>query len=253
MALSDEEVLYNIALGLIGEYEVTEGQTGAKQYKLCQRFYARARKEVLSLHPWNEAKKPVIIPEDATAPIFNFDHRYPRPTDAVLIITVNEDILHWEDEGGWIITNHSRNPRAYSASSVKYIAGQYVSESDITYSVDTTFTSSDFTTDAASFLTSLAADLQVIHMEYIHDLTTISSFSPLLYNTIAYLLAQKIVVAITNNPKAKVELVDEFQKLVLPAARTQDARQGRMRQYYDSSWLRSRIRGRIPLGNDFEG
>lgn len=250
MALTDTEDLFNIALGLIGEYEVVEGNTSSKQYKLCNRFYARSRKEVLSLHPWNEAKKPKILLEDTTARIFGPARRYPRPSDALLILTINEDVLHWEDEGGWIITDHYRSPRAYSASSVKYIAGQYVSQSDVTYLVDTTFTSSDFTTDLASYMTSQSADLMVVHVEYIYDLTTISSFSPLLYNTIAYKLATKVVVAITNNPKAKVELTEELEKLILPTARSQDARQGRMRQYFDSSWIRSRSSGRTITTSD---
>ena len=243
MALTDEQDLYNIALGLIGEYEVVEGNTSSKQYKLCNRFYARSRKEVLSLHPWNEAKKPKILLEDATARIFGPSRRYPRPSDALLIITINEDVLHWEDEGGWIITDHYRSPRSYSDSSVKYIAGQYISEDDVTYLVDTTFTSSDFTTDAAAYMTSQTSDLMVVHAEYIYDLQTISSFSPLLYNTIAYKLATKVVVGITNDPKAKVDLTEELERVILPTARSQDARQGRMRQYYDSSWIRSRIGG----------
>jgi len=248
MALSDTEDIYNIALGLIGEYEVEEGKTSTKQYNLCSRFYDRARKEVLAIHPWNEAKKRAIILEDTTAPLFTSQNnygastakRYARPDDAILLLSINEDVQHWEDEGGWIITNHYRSPISYSEAEVDYIAGQYVTYSDVTYLVDTSFTSDDWTTDLASYMTTQTYDLMVIHVEYIYDLETISEFSPLLYNTIAYKLATKIIVPITNDPKAKVSLLEEYQGMVLPEARTQDARQGRMRQYFDSSWLRAR-------------
>ncbi len=55
MPLTDEQTLYNVALGYIGEYSIIEGDTASKQAVACAAFYARARDEVLIAHLWNEA------------------------------------------------------------------------------------------------------------------------------------------------------------------------------------------------------
>ncbi|MCK5640744.1 MAG: hypothetical protein KAJ19_08100, partial [Gammaproteobacteria bacterium] len=72
MALTEEEKLYNEALGYVGEYRVVDGVTNTKQYEFCSRFYTKARDMTLKAHPWNEAKKRVIIVQDAVNPIFGY-------------------------------------------------------------------------------------------------------------------------------------------------------------------------------------
>lgn len=242
MALTETENLYNQALDLIGEHRIVEGQTATKQYLACQRNYAFARKEVMSSHLWNEAKTRVIIVQEATGPIFGYDYKYEKPSGCKRIVTINSEPEGWEIEGNYILTDHHKSPIDYSDDSEDYIAGQYLSYSNVTYLVDTSFTSSDWATDLAAYLTSQGGDYDVIHVEYISDLTTITSWPDLLRQCIAHQLAIKVLPNLTNDPKGRLKaaLVEEYEKLVAPLARSVDAQQGTLRPYYKSQWLRAR-------------
>lgn len=242
MALTDLEQFYNHALGVLGEYGVTEGRTSEKQYVRCARFYADARKETLAMHPWNEAKTRTIVLQESTSPLFGYSYKYAVPSDCLRIITVNSIPEGWEVEGGYILTNHIRDALSYDANSEDYVAGQYVSYDSVTYLVDTSFTSSSWATDSAAYMTSQGDDYGVIHLEYIYDLSTITSWSAMLRNAIAYRLAWKVVPSITNDPKgtAQKAILEAYYKIVLPEARSVDGQQGTLKPYYHSSWIRAR-------------
>lgn len=241
MALTTKEQFYNKALDIISEYEVTEGRTTEKQYKLCARNFDDARKETLAMHPWNEAKTRTIVMQESTGPVFGYDYKYAKPTDCLRIVTINAEPEGWEEETGYILTDYIQSPLNYDANSVDYVAGQYISYNDVTYLVDTSFTSSAWSTDS-SYVTSQGDDYGVIYLEYIYDLETITSWSPLLKNAIAYQLAIKVLPAITNDPsgKTKEALLTELHRLVLPTARSVDGQQGTLRPYFKSQWLRAR-------------
>ena len=76
MSLTQEETIYNEALGYIGEYQITEGKVTEKQYVICKRYYDKARKMALSAHPWNEAKGRTILPTEDYDPVFGYQYRY---------------------------------------------------------------------------------------------------------------------------------------------------------------------------------
>jgi len=240
MALTETEKLYNLALGLISNAEVESGGTDKQEYILCQRFYPSARDEVLASHKWNEAKKPIIIMQDTVKRLFGYKYRYAKPSDCLRVLSINEDVKHWEVENEYIITNHILPPPNYDANSVDYVAGQYISYENITYLVDASFTSSDWDTDSDAYLTSQEDDYGIINVEYIFQLTDITKFLPKLKNAIAEKLAIKIITALTNDPKNKEALQDYFDKKTMPQARSVDAQEGRMKPFFSSSWIRSR-------------
>jgi len=130
MAVTLDRLIYNLALGYIGEYAVTDAATTTKQYILCLRFYAQARDEVLVSHLWNEAMVRAEIVQDAANPIFGYDRRYSIPTGALRIVSVDDDIGSdvsrkssgidaWEVEGEYILSDAGLTPPTWSLKNIK--------------------------------------------------------------------------------------------------------------------------------------
>lgn len=243
MALTSSEItICNLALGLIGEYEVSASQPNTKQYQLCERFYDDVVRETIVEHNWNECKKRAILVEYATAPTFGYTYKFALPSDCLKVIRIgngNNDWDMWEVESGYILTNYANSPLAYTVGDV-YVAGQYITYSDITYLVSTGFTATDWTTDSAAYLTSQSGDYSVLYIEYLYENTDTSTWSPKLKDAITQRLAIKVSVPISNNPKAKTDLLNEFEGITIRKARSIDAAQGRVRPFFKSKWWASR-------------
>ncbi|GAF93084.1 unnamed protein product, partial [marine sediment metagenome] len=94
MALTEQEVIHNLALGRIGEYGVedTTASRALKQNQLCIRYFDQARDVTLRAHPWNEAKKRVVIAQDSDDAVFGYDRQYTPPTDYLRILSVNDSV-----------------------------------------------------------------------------------------------------------------------------------------------------------------
>ena len=256
MALSAEETLYNLSLGYIGEFVVTEGLQSQKQYKFCSRYYEQARDEVLVLHPWNECMVSAMIVQDSVNPIFGYDRKYLKPSDALRIISVDDDfgsdqrnnaqgINNWEVEGDYILSNAGVTPPTWKTDT-DYVIGQFFTDSSITYEVLVTHTSDTVANDIASGdIVSSGGDYRVIYVTYVKQLTDIAKFSPRLKQAIAMKLAIKVVTGLTNDIQGKDMLVNEFERLAIPKARSVDAMQGVPRQHFNSQWIRSRQSGTI--------
>jgi hypothetical protein len=239
-------------MGYIGEYQVEAGKTTTQQYVLCERFYSQALEDVLTEHPWNEAKKRVYVLQSSTDPLFGFTYKFQLPSDNLRILRLGDganDYSFWEVEGDYIMSNIAQSARSYSVGD-DYVAGQYITYSDVTYSVDTSFTATDWTTDLAAYLTTTGGDYKVLKLEYIQNLTDTTKWSPKLTDAIAQKLAILTVVGITNDPKSKQQLLSEFETLTMRKARSVDAMQGRLRPYFKSGWWRTRNSGRGCAGYD---
>jgi hypothetical protein len=254
MALTGEETIYNLALGYVGEYRVEEGATTTKQYILCDRFYDQARDEVLKSHPWNEAKKRIIIAQDSDNPIFGYDRRYSKPTDCLRVLSVNDSIgadqrnnadgvNAWEIEGDYILANAGELPQTW-ATATAYIDGQFVWSDDISYEVLVSHTSDTIANDVtAGNLVSAGGDYRVVFVEYVYQLTDTTKFGSKLKQVIAMKLAIKIITGLTNDTKGKVDLINEFERLTMPKARSIDGAQMTPKPIFNSNWLRSRTTG----------
>jgi hypothetical protein len=114
-----------------------------------------------------------------------------------------------------------------------------------TWLVVSTYTSSSLiTTDITNGnLTPTGVDSNIVFVRYVKQLTDTTKFTPKLKNAIATKLAIKIVISLTGDPKAKVDLINEFERLVMPSARSVDGAQGKPRPTSNSSWIRSRQQG----------
>lgn len=264
MALSGEEDIYNLSLGYVGEQKVedTTASRLLKQYLFCNRYYAQARDEVLVSHLWNEAMVRVEIVQDATNPIFGYDRRYTKPSSALRIVSVDDSIGSdisrksagidaWEVEGDYILSNAGASPPTWS-SDADYIDGQFFTYSSTTYEVLVTHTSDTTGGDAdaqiavdvaAGNIESKGGDYRIIYATYVTQLTDTDKFSPKLKQAIAMKLAIKIITGLTNDTKGKVDLINEFERLTMPKARSVDAMQGKPKPIFSSEWIRSRSGG----------
>ncbi len=306
MALTDKEVIYNLALGHIGETEVedTAASRLLKQNLLCVRYYDQARDLALKSHPWNEAKKRVIIAQDADKPVFGYDRQYTMPTDSIRILSVNDSIgadrrnkadgvNAWEVENQKILSNAGQIPQIW-ATTTKYVDGEFVSDTAVNWATGTAYVADQFvknsslvyqvlvnhTSDtianditsgnlaagitgstgtyevlvshisdtilndiASGNISANASEARIVFVEYIQQLTDTTKFSEDLKNVIAQQLAIKIVTGITNNPKNKIDLINEFERLTMPKARSVDGAEGTPKPIFNSEWIRSRSSG----------
>ncbi len=301
MALSDAEVMYNKALGLIGAYKVTEGDVLSKQAILCIRYYTDSQNEVLEDHPWNFAKKDVIISEDTDRPIFGYDRKYTPPTDYARILTVDNSIGSnvsrrqagvppWEVKGDFIHSDAGAGPNSWStgvkyydgqfyavtpdtwATGTAYIDGQFVqanslfyevlvnhtsdtiaadilssdlaagvSGTSVTYEVLVTHTSDTVVADITSANVGLiGVDRRIVFIEYVWKQVDMDEWSAKAKAALALKLAAKIVVGLTGETEKKIELINEYERLTMPQARSADAAEGKPRPHFRSSWLAAR-------------
>lgn len=259
MALSDAEVMYNLALGCVGEYKITEGDTDSKQAVLCIRYYANARDETLESHPWNFAKKKVILYEHTDHPIFGYDRKYAKPSDCLRVLSVDDSlgsdvsrkqagIEAWEVIGDYIESDSGASPPSWS-SAKKYYDGQFFTSSSVTYEVLVTHTSDATGADeaaqiavdvAAGNIESKGGDYRIVYVEYIWQQTDIDKWPRKARHALALNLASKIVIGVNGDDKRKEMLIEEFNALVMPQARSIDATEGKPRPIFHSEWLRSR-------------
>lgn len=263
MALSDAEVVYNKSLGLVGAYQIMEGDATSKQAVICIRYYTDALKETIASHPWNFAKKRVILYEDTDRPIFGYDRKYDLPADSLRILTVDDSLgsdvsrkqagIHaWEVEGDYIFADAGATPPSWS-SDKDYYDGQFFSYDSVTYEVLVTHTSDTTGADsdaqiavdvAAANIVSRGGDYRIVYVEYLWAQVDIDKWTPKARQALYVNLASKIVIDLyPGNDKRRESLINEFNELVMPQARSADAAEGKPRLIFTSSWLRARQSG----------
>lgn len=253
MALTSAQLtIANLAMGYLGEYVATSTLTDEKQYLYAERYYDLALEEVLVDHPWNEAMTSVVIAEDADDPIFGYDKRFAVPSDALRIISVNDDlgadvrnsasnVDAWETEGDYILANAGVSPQTW-ATATDYVDGEFFTSDSVTYEVLVSHTSDTIANDLASNnIVSAGGDYKVIYVRYVKNLTDTTKWSPRLKHAVAMKLAIKLITGLTNDTKGKDLLINEFERITMPKARSVDSMQGKPRPIFNSEWIRSRI------------
>lgn len=316
MALTGQEIIHNLALGYVGDTEVEDNAASRalKQNLLCIRYYEQSRDEVLKSHPWNEAKKRIILIQEPEKPIFGYDRKYIKSTDALRILSVNDSlgadqrnkadgVNAWEVEGDLIYSNAGESAQTWAtnteyvtgefvevtaqtwATSTAYIIGEYVKSGTVVYEVVVGHTSDTISNDvssgnivsrgtgstvtyevllshtsdttgstaAAQQKVDIAAgrinasgdrvDARIIFVEYIFQLKDTTKYGSKLKQTIAMKLAIKIITALTNDTKGRIDLINEFEKLTMPKARSIDGAQQTPKPIFNSEWIRSRTSG----------
>ncbi len=256
----------------------------------------------------------IIIVQDTVDPIFGYDRKYTKPSTALRIVSVDDDlgsdirnkaqgVAAWEVEGDYILSNAGLSPPTWASATnyidgrfveitpatwvtaTAYIDGEYVkggtliyevlvshtsdtianditsgnlaagiTGSTVTYEVLVTHTSdATGSTAAAQQAVDIAAgnisasgdkiDHRIVYITYVTQLIDSAKWSPKLKQAIAMKLAIKIITSLTNDTKGKVDLINEFERLTMPKARSVDGMQGKPKPIFNSEWIRSRTMG----------
>ena len=306
MALSAQEVIHNLALGRIGEFGVedTTASRALKQNLLCIRYFDQSRDITLRAHPWNEAKKRVVIAQDSDDAVFGYDRQYTPATDSLRTLSVNDvvgsdprnkaaGVFAWEVENAKILSNAGEAPQTW-ATNTKYVDGEFVSATAVVWATGTAYIADQFVQDGGLVYqvlvdhtsTTIAADIaaadlqagvqgstgtyevlvshisdtlltdvasgnieatgseaRVIYVEYIYQLTTTSLWSSNLTEAVATQLAIKIEPGVTGDTEANTKLINEFEALTMPKARSMDGAEGKPKPIFNSQWIRARSAG----------
>lgn len=204
----------NLSLGLLGEKAITKNGT-SQNHTYCTLFFDDSRDEILVQHPWNWASKRAYAVQ-TTDPLWGlrdttYQYSYTVPSDCLRMMTIaNDPDAKWKREGSVIITNEGDLPDDYSDDSKEYLAGEYVTSdltgTDLTYSVDTAFTSSDETTDLATNCTALTDNFRILKTEYVYQVTDVSTYPQYMRKCLVWNLAIHLAPAISQEEQTQQTL-----------------------------------------------
>ena len=102
----------------------------------------------------------------------------------------------WKRRTNTIYTDRGDVAPGYDEDGVDYLAGQYIlsddSGSDLTYLVETAFTSSSETSDLATYCAAQSDSLKIIPIEYIYQVTDVSTYPAYMNQCLVINLAIKL-------------------------------------------------------------
>ena len=99
MSIGDSDVgICNTALYALGEQRITSLSDANKRAIICNDEYDKARRFILTIHPWQCAKKQAQIAADAAKPLFTWSSRFALPGDFLRFFAEAEeyDVATWE-------------------------------------------------------------------------------------------------------------------------------------------------------------
>lgn len=169
----------NQSLGMLGAEAIAIGD-GSVNHGYCTTYFDDSRDEMLVNHMWNWASITAYMIE-TTALLPFYDNAFTIPSDCLRALTVDEDPMSkWKRRTSTIYTDRGDVAPDYDDDGIVYLAGQYIlsddSGADLTYLIDTGFTSSSETSDLATYCTSQGASLKIVPIEYIQQVTDVSTY-----------------------------------------------------------------------------
>jgi len=242
--------LCNQSLGLLGAEAIELGGTD-QNHTYCETFFEQSRDEILAGHKWNFAKKRALAIQ-TTDPLFGYDNAFTKPSDCLKVWRIAEDnAAIFEVEGNLILTDEGESPPDW-ATATDYIAGQMVSNDDITYLCILAHTSGDADDEpgvgalTATYWTSQSGDYLYLPIEYVYQATDVTSFPPYLYQCLVYNLAIKLCSPIKQEAKTALDLQTALyggprNYGYLSMARSFDAQEGGGEEIKTQTWLDARL------------
>lgn len=112
------------ALLSIGDKPISSFDDNTDRARICGNMYYQLRDTTLRAHPWNCAKKRVILAPLTTTPAFGWRCQFQTPSDCLRLLQVGNKILgiderlDFELEGRTILSNANNLP-------IRYIWGNY--------------------------------------------------------------------------------------------------------------------------------
>ena len=241
--------LSNQALGLLGSEDIVlNGSTQNHTY--CTTFFDDARDEILVAHKWNFAKKRAYAIQ-TTDPLFGYDNAFTPPSDNLKILQIEQDpAAEFEIENALIITDEGATPSDW-ATATAYLAGEYVSNSDVTYLCIVAHTSGTTADEpgagatTATYWTSSGGDYDTLEVEYIYQVTDLDSWP--IYARRCFVL--NLAVVLCSPIKQAEALAGDLQAMLygsskqigyLNTARSLDAQEGGAIQIKTQTWIDAR-------------
>ena len=245
---AENVALSNQSLGLLGAVQITIGSTTEQNHIYCTTFFDDARDEILSAHRWNFAKKRSYAIQ-TTDPLFGYDNAYTKPTDCLKVLQIEQAAdAKFEVEGSLIVTDEGTTPSGW-VTATDYLVGEYLSSdssgADLTYLVDTAFTSSTEATDLTSYCTSQGADLDVLETEYIFQESTLANWPVYAKQAFVINLARMLAAPVKQDETVARNLQEMLYggpriTGYLDIARSHDAQEGGAMTFTTNTWINSR-------------
>lgn len=86
-----EVSICNLALDHLAEDAITVITPPVTETeKACARAYPLARRLLLTKHPWNFARKRVLVARSGSVPAFDFSDKYPQPDDCLRVLWLQD-------------------------------------------------------------------------------------------------------------------------------------------------------------------
>jgi hypothetical protein len=181
-----ETEIANYALQHLGESQINSlYDTGDKVSRTCGLCYPQARDEVLSMAPWSCAKKATTLSRIAGDTGTKWLAAYQLPTDLIRLVSI-------AGANAWMPTEYFDR-----MGGVLYVGSPLA------------------TADSET----------VLSIEYVSRQDDASQFDPLLVEAIACKMAMKMAKTLTGSDGKAKELREEYERVILPHARTVNATQ----------------------------
>lgn len=115
--MASEVSICNEALDILGAERITSLTQDHVNARECNACYAELRDREIEKHPWNFARKRVVLAPDTVAPAFDFSYAFTLPSNCLRILLPNDrNTVDWSSEGGKILTNDG------TSINLKYVA-----------------------------------------------------------------------------------------------------------------------------------
>lgn len=192
--MANETDFLNDSLGQIGATRVTGIDDGSVNANWCKVFYPELRRAMLRSHHWNFAEARLALPQDASAPAFEFAYAYNLPAALLKIKNYN---------GNAPVVNTAVDPNYWTT-----IAGYYKIE-------------------GRQLLTNDGQALVV----YVKDITNPDVWDPLFYQMLSAMLAAKLATAIPHDANKAAMLMKTAVGFWFDLATAVDGQEGSIIPY----------------------
>jgi hypothetical protein len=215
MSLGSVTDVCNVALSRIGQRtQITDYLSDTTTAgDLCRVHYPLVRTSALRSHTWNFAIRRAELAQLSEAPINEYTYQYTLPADFLKMVRTSWEATGWssfDDSARW----------AWGDANVPYrIEGS----------------------SAASGRRVLLTSESAVKIEYVADVTDVTTWDALFTDAVCFMLAAELSFPLTQSRQLAQETRQVAQQ-TLAEARTMDAQEGSARAVVDNhAWLQVRM------------
>jgi len=209
--MTDAVAIANIALNNLGDKTISDFSDNTAQAFATKTRFSDVVNQVLRAHPWNCATKRATLAKFTVKPVYNFDHAYQLPTDALRVVSLYEEINYdyaWKIE---LIADGEEDRLALVTSS---------STANITY--------------IKKYIGSGNHDNKEAVM-------TLNNFDPILVQAVGMALAGEIAMDLTGQSQLRDLMLGKYQA-ILSEARSINGQEGTADRIESNEWINARTR-----------